>query len=91
MRRRYRVVLVGDVQGVNLRWQIKEYAQEHELGGWVTNLHDGRVKLELEGEEKVAGQAVHWIVSEGAGVAQVKSNELEVIEALNETSFCIIK
>ena len=41
----------GRVQGVGFRFSVKEIAQGYELAGWVRNLPDGRVQLEVQGEE----------------------------------------
>lgn len=42
----------GRVQGVGFRYSTRELAQGFELTGTVENLHDGRVRLEMEGEER---------------------------------------
>lgn len=91
MRLRYRMLLSGRVQGVNLRQQVYKYAKEHGLAGWIVNLPDGKVKLELEGEERLLDFAREWIVSEGAGVAQIELKRIEVISIKNEKNFHIIR
>ena len=39
----------GVVQGVNFRWFVERVGNRMKLAGWVRNLPDGRVELEVEG------------------------------------------
>jgi len=39
----------GRVQGVGFRYAALQAAREFEVAGWVQNLGDGRVQLEVEG------------------------------------------
>jgi len=43
------VYFSGRVQGVGFRYAALQVAREFEVAGFVTNLPDGRVKLEVEG------------------------------------------
>jgi acylphosphatase len=45
-----RVVYEGRVQGVGFRFSVKDVARGYEVAGWVKNLIDGRVQLEVQGE-----------------------------------------
>lgn len=42
-------VLMGDVQGVGLRYRADYAAKQYGVSGWVRNLEDGTVELEAEG------------------------------------------
>ena len=42
----------GSVQGVGFRWSVRHIAKGFDLTGWVRNLPDGRVELQVSGEEK---------------------------------------
>lgn len=43
------VYFTGRVQGVGFRYSTLQVAKEFEVAGWVKNLSDGRVQLEVEG------------------------------------------
>ena len=43
------VYFSGRVQGVGFRYQVLQVAREFEVSGWVQNLPDGRVRMEVEG------------------------------------------
>jgi len=49
---RYSVCYEGQVQGVGFRWTVERYAREQKLSGWVRNLSNGQVELEIEGEKE---------------------------------------
>jgi len=44
------VYFSGRVQGVGFRYQTCRTAQNYEVSGYVRNLPDGRVEIEVEGE-----------------------------------------
>lgn len=52
------VYFSGHVQGVGFRYSVLQVAREFEITGYVSNLADGRVQLEVEGEESVIGTFV---------------------------------
>jgi acylphosphatase len=41
----------GNVQGVGFRWTVRDAAKGFDVTGWVRNLPDGRVELQVTGEE----------------------------------------
>ncbi len=41
----------GRVQGVGFRWSVRNLAKGFDLTGWVRNLSDGRVQMQVSGEE----------------------------------------
>ena len=46
----------GNVQGVGFRYTVKQIAKGFDVTGWVRNLRDGRVELQVTGEStEVAG------------------------------------
>jgi acylphosphatase len=42
----------GHVQGVGFRWSIRNIAKGFDVIGWVRNLVDGRVQMQVSGEEE---------------------------------------
>ena len=49
------VYFSGRVQGVGFRYQAMQLAREYEVSGYVQNLPDGRVRLEVEGTPEETG------------------------------------
>ena len=54
------VYFTGRVQGVGFRYHALHVAREYDVSGWVQNLSDGRVLLEVEG---AAGQVRDFIAA----------------------------
>ena len=50
--RRERIVYGGRCQGVGFRWTSQSIARRLGLTGWVRNLEDGTVEMEIQGEEE---------------------------------------
>jgi acylphosphatase len=40
----------GRVQGVGFRYSVKQIAMGYDVAGWIRNLPDGRVELQVKGE-----------------------------------------
>jgi len=57
---RYRVLVSGRVQGVFFRDSCRRVAEEHDVGGWVRNLPDGRVEAVFEGPPDDVRLLVDW-------------------------------
>jgi acylphosphatase len=45
------VFFEGNVQGVGFRWSVRHIAKGFDVTGWVRNLFDGRVEMQVSGEE----------------------------------------
>ena len=64
---RERVIFSGRVQGVGFRYQAMYAARDLGLTGWVENLPDGTVKMEVQGAPAAIGRMMkhlrsgHWI------------------------------
>ena len=61
------VYFSGRVQGVGFRYQTLQVAKEFEVSGFVQNLGDGRVLLEIEGGESELGGFVDALEERMAG------------------------
>ena len=53
---RKHIFFTGRVQGVGFRYQSAYYARSLGLTGWVRNLSDGRVEMEVQGRETLINQ-----------------------------------
>ncbi|MGB7061571.1 MAG: acylphosphatase [Candidatus Zixiibacteriota bacterium] len=47
------MVISGLVQGVGYRWFVMRKAQEYNLTGYVSNLYNGDVEIEVEGHRSM--------------------------------------
>jgi len=76
---RRRVVVRGDVQGVNFREEARREAEGKGLAGWVTNREDGGVEAAFEGNPDAVERLVEWCRSgpSSAKVEKVEENEEE--------------
>jgi acylphosphatase len=45
------VFFEGNVQGVGFRYSVKHIAKGFDLTGWVRNLRDGRVEMQVNGAD----------------------------------------
>jgi acylphosphatase len=78
---RSHVFVSGDVQGVFFRYETRERARAHGLGGWVRNLPDGRVEAVFEGPARAVQAIVDWC-RQGPSGARV--TEVEVADEESE-------
>ena len=60
LKARAHVFVSGGVQGVFFRAETVEFAQDHQVTGWVRNLSDGRVEAVFEGEQENVEKAVEF-------------------------------
>src|SRR3982751_446776 len=51
----------GHVQGVGFRFTVRHIAKGFDVTGWVRNLADGRVELQVRGEEDEVRAFIHRI------------------------------
>ncbi len=72
-----RVYYTGRVQGVGFRWSVKQTANGFEVVGWVRNLADGRVELEVTGEE---GEVTAFLEAIGSGHLATHIRQVEQVE-----------
>lgn len=47
----FQVFYEGNVQGVGFRWTVRHIAKGFDVTGWVKNLADGRVEMQLAGDD----------------------------------------
>ena len=75
------VFFEGRVQGVGFRWTAKNLARGYEVTGWVKNLADGRVEMQVSGE---TGEVDSFIeaIEESELKSHIKKVDVSVIPPL---------
>ena len=58
---RKHIYFSGQVQGVGFRYRAKNAARANDLTGWVDNLWDGRVEMEVQGEERSIDELIMFL------------------------------
>ncbi len=62
----------GHVQGVGFRWMVKNIAHGYEISGWVRNLEDGRVELQVSAEEEEELEAFLTAIQKSALAGNIR-------------------
>ena len=77
------VFFEGRVQGVGFRWTVKNLARGYEVTGWVKNLADGRVEMQVIGEiEEV--KAFIEAIAESELKSHIKKTDVSIVAPLTE-------
>ncbi|HEY5707467.1 MAG TPA: acylphosphatase [Terrimicrobiaceae bacterium] len=76
-----RVFYEGYVQGVGFRWTTKRIAQGYDVRGWVRNLADGRVELQVSGEDEEVAAFLRALREStlGGHISSEHAAEIEVL------------
>ncbi|MCF7674874.1 MAG: acylphosphatase [Akkermansiaceae bacterium] len=77
-----RVIFRGRVQGVGFRYAVKNLARSFDVCGWVSNLPDGTVELQVTGEPGEVNGFIREIVEESSVAHHLKSHFVEIIPPL---------
>ncbi len=75
-----KIKIIGQVQGVNFRYELYQFARQTGLTGWVKNTADGGVECLAEGEEEKLKELVKWC-EKGPRLAAVEKVEVGWQEA----------
>ena len=59
-----RILIEGKLQGMNFRYKTQDRAKELELVGFVRTLSDGRIEIEVQGEESKVDKLLDWCQEE---------------------------
>jgi len=73
---RVRLVVLGIVQGVGFRYAARDAANDCGVAGWVRNLPDGSVELEVEGAPHLVAALLAWC-ERGSPAALVRAVTVE--------------
>lgn len=88
--KRYKAVLTGRVQGVGLRFFTMENANKLNVTGWVKNMADGTVAMELQGTDSAITKLVN-IIKKGNFIIKVETFTAEEIAIVEGEKAFIIK
>nr|WP_288722872.1 acylphosphatase [uncultured Sellimonas sp.] len=61
---RRHVYFYGRVQGVGFRWKAMQTAKYLNLTGWVQNMYNGNVEMEVQGEKALIDRLFHELNSD---------------------------
>jgi acylphosphatase len=79
-----RVIFSGRVQGVGFRYTTKDLARGFDVCGWVKNLPEGTVELQVMGEEDEVEAFIKEIAEESNVAHHIKSLTAEEIPLLDK-------
>lgn len=82
----YKIIVHGRVQGVGFRYSVLNMANRLGLKGYVKNLYDGSVMLEIEGRPESVDEMIYWCKT-GPGTGHVDDIELTEGSLTNYKSF----
>ncbi|MEY8338185.1 acylphosphatase [Lachnospiraceae bacterium 62-35] len=82
---RKHIFFSGMVQGVGFRYRAYYAAQSLGLTGWVKNLWDGRVEMEIQGDEETISQMLEQLYN--GRFVSVEKIESEGIPVKQESGF----
>ncbi len=86
---RYLIIFKGRVQGVGFRYTAQRYANDLNLTGYVKNLDNGDVRVEVQGESSLINNFIHTMLNIKSYI-QVDDYSLKQIEIVeNEKRFSI--
>jgi acylphosphatase len=81
---RYFASAAGRVQGVGFRYFVQTNAMELDITGWVRNMDDGTVTMEIQGTDEQIEKLIGRI-KKGSTFIKVKNMELTKLEAIEQT------
>jgi acylphosphatase len=61
---RMRVLIEGRLQGTNFRYYAQQQAQRLGIGGFVRTLSDGRIEIDMQGDNASVDQMLAWCHAE---------------------------
>lgn len=71
---RKHIYFYGRVQGVGFRWRAMQIAKDLHMTGWVKNLYNGSVEMEVQGDRYLIEQMIREL--ETARFIQIERKEM---------------
>lgn len=87
MKIRKKIIFSGRVQGVGFRYKSYYLAESLSLSGYVKNLYNGKVLMEVEGEESNIDILLQRLNNDRFIV--IDNLDIKTIPSENGSSFCI--
>jgi len=85
--KRYYIVFSGRVQGVGFRYTVTNMAKNLHLTGWIRNMTNGNVEMEIQGEQAVIDLLLNhlltksrWIVIEDYSIKELNTKAESAFE-----------
>ena len=85
---RKHIYFSGMVQGVGFRYRSTYLAQSRRLTGWVRNLYDNRVEMEVQGEERQIEKFLEDL--QGQRFISIEGVETTEIPCVEESGFKVV-
>ena len=85
---RKHIFFYGRVQGVGFRYYAVQKAKQLGLTGWVKNLYDGSVEMEVEGQEELIDQLIIFL--QNRTYIWIERIDAKKIPLRQDSSFCEI-
>lgn len=85
---RKHIFFYGRVQGVGFRYYAVQKANQLGLTGWVKNLYDGSVEMEVEGQEELIDQLIIFL--QNRTYIWIERIDAKTIPLQQYSSFCEI-
>lgn len=85
---RKHIYVSGRVQGVGFRYRTYYLAQGLSLTGWVRNLDDGRVEMELQGTEEAMNRLFKSLQSDS--YIRIEDCQVEYLSVTDQRGFRVL-
>jgi acylphosphatase len=79
-----RVIFEGRVQGVGFRYTTKDVARGFDVRGWVKNLPDGTVELQVDGDAEEVAAFLKELAEESVVSHHIRAMHVEAIAPLDQ-------
>jgi len=80
----FQIFYEGKVQGVGFRYATKQIAMGYDISGWVKNLADGRVEMQVVGDIEEIADFCKELEEESALSGQIREIEKKQMEEIPE-------
>lgn len=85
---RKHVYFYGRVQGVGFRWRAMQLAKDLQLTGWVRNMYNGNVEMEVQGNDLMIERLFQELNSDRF-IRIEKTEILQIPVNDRESEFCV--